>query len=137
MLAQEVARTIQNAPTQTLLIAGSSFEKSQTKKKTKRTAATKTVATTKRTMTATPSEHLPRTTHILHLRAEWLKEICQDFESFPGTMHPIHYQLSLIHPQLKTGTANQRHPFSPAATLLSRNSNGNRNINGTRNSEVV
>jgi CspA family cold shock protein len=33
----------------------------------------------------------------------------------------------LIHPQLKTGSANQRHPFSPAATPLSRNSNGNRN----------
>jgi hypothetical protein len=27
--------------------------------------------------------------------------------------------LSLIHPQLKIGTANQRHPFSPAAILLS------------------
>jgi len=32
MLAQEVARTIRNAPPQTLLIAGSSFEKSKTKK---------------------------------------------------------------------------------------------------------
>jgi CspA family cold shock protein len=30
-----------------------------------------------------------------------------------------YHQLSLIHPQLKVGTANQRHPFSPAATLLS------------------
>jgi hypothetical protein len=29
------------------------------------------------------------------------------------------HQLSLIHPQLKVGTANQRHPFSPAAILLS------------------
>src|SRR5437762_10688671 len=29
------------------------------------------------------------------------------------------YQLSLIHPQLKDGPANQRHPFSPAAILLS------------------
>jgi hypothetical protein len=29
------------------------------------------------------------------------------------------YQLSLIHPQLKVGIANQRHPFSPAAILLS------------------
>lgn len=30
-----------------------------------------------------------------------------------------HHQLSLTHTQLKVGTANQRHPFSPAATLLS------------------
>jgi hypothetical protein len=28
-------------------------------------------------------------------------------------------QLSLIHPQLKVDIANQRHPFSLAATLLS------------------
>jgi CspA family cold shock protein len=33
-----------------------------------------------------------------------------------------HYQLSLNHPQLKVGTANQRHPFSPAATLSQHNS---------------
>jgi CspA family cold shock protein len=37
-------------------------------------------------------------------------------------MHQQHYQLSLIHTQLKVGTANQRHPYSPAAILLSRNS---------------
>jgi CspA family cold shock protein len=30
-----------------------------------------------------------------------------------------HHQLSLILKQLKFGTANQRHPFSPAAILLS------------------
>jgi len=29
------------------------------------------------------------------------------------------HQLSLIHPQLKVGIANQRHPFSSAAILLS------------------
>jgi CspA family cold shock protein len=29
----------------------------------------------------------------------------------------------LVHPQLKIGSANQRHPFSPAATLLSRKFN--------------
>jgi len=28
-------------------------------------------------------------------------------------------KLSLTHTQLKVGTANQRHPFSPAAILLS------------------
>jgi hypothetical protein len=38
---------------------------------------------------------------------------------------------------LKVGSANQRHPFSPAAIPLSRNSNRNRNINGNRNSKVV
>jgi CspA family cold shock protein len=32
------------------------------------------------------------------------------------------YQLSLIHPQLKVGSANQRYALSPAAILLSRNS---------------
>ena len=32
------------------------------------------------------------------------------------------YQLSLIHQQLKVGSANQRYPYHPATTLLSRNS---------------
>jgi cold shock protein len=35
-------------------------------------------------------------------------------------MHPNEQQLSVVHSQLKIGSANQRHPFSPAATLLSR-----------------
>jgi hypothetical protein len=38
------------------------------------------------------------------------------------------HQLSLIDPQLKVGTANQRHPFSPAAILLSTSKKGNRSI---------
>jgi cold shock protein len=38
----------------------------------------------------------------------------------PDKMHPNEQQLSLVHSQLKIGSANQRHPFSPAATLLSR-----------------
>ena len=47
-------------------------------------------------------------------------------ESFYLFRTSNNYQLSLIHPQLKVGSANQRHPLSPAAILLSRNSN-NRN----------
>jgi hypothetical protein len=45
--------------------------------------------------------------------------------------------LSLIHPQLKIGTANQRHPFSSAAILLSNSTKETGLQNGNRNSKVV
>jgi hypothetical protein len=41
-------------------------------------------------------------------------------ESFVGQAASKDYRLSLVHSQLKIGSANQRHLFSPAATLLSR-----------------
>jgi len=44
-------------------------------------------------------------------------------ESFVGQDASNHYRLSLVHSQLKIGSANQRHLFSPAATLLSRQFN--------------
>jgi cold shock protein len=43
---------------------------------------------------------------------------CVDNESFFWLGTSNGYQLSLIHPQLKVGSANQRHPSSSAATLL-------------------
>jgi cold shock protein len=52
---------------------------------------------------------------------------CKIFRIVPRHHASNPYQPSLIHPQLKAGSANQRPPFSPAATLLSRNSKGNRN----------
>jgi hypothetical protein len=53
----------------------------------------------------------------------------QDFEPFLALRESNKYQLSLIHRQLKVGSANQRHPFSRQRFLLSRNSSGNRKIN--------
>ena len=44
----------------------------------------------------------------------------QDSEPFAGGGAPNLYPLSLVHSQLKIGFANQRHLFSPAATILSR-----------------
>jgi hypothetical protein len=59
-------------------------------------------------------------------------------ESFRWRYASNPYQLSLIHPQLKTGSANQRQPFSPRSdSSQPKIKNGNRNTNGTRNSKVV
>jgi hypothetical protein len=46
--------------------------------------------------------------------------------------------LSLIHPQLKVGTANQRHPFSPERFFSAQfNKRKQEHQNGTRNGKVV
>src|ERR1700737_4722078 len=52
----------------------------------------------------------------------------QHSESFRALCYSNEYQLSLIHPQLKVGIANQRHPFSPGL-FSAEIQNGNRNIN--------
>ena len=64
-------------------------------------------------------QRIPRANHRYLLRCLLRCNILSRFEVY-GSLRQ--HQLSLIHPQLKVGTANQRHPYSPAATLLSRNS---------------
>jgi hypothetical protein len=44
----------------------------------------------------------------------------KNYESWDDKPASNRYRLSLVHSQLKIGSANQRHLFSPAATLLSR-----------------
>jgi len=53
----------------------------------------------------------------------------KDSESFDAVVHPTFIGLVWFTCSLKVGFANQRHPSSPAAIPLSRNSNRNRNIN--------
>jgi len=76
------------------------------------------------------------------------KDSLCDFGTFPASFEysessarqdaSNQHRLSLVHSQLKIGSANQRHPFSPAATLLSRKFKLEKgDTNGNRNREVV
>ena len=79
---------------------------------------------------------LVKKAHILS--AGYLFPRWQVSESFAGQDASHQHRLSLVPSQLKVGSANQRHLFSPAATLLSRQFKiEKRNTNGNRNSEVV
>ena len=53
-------------------------------------------------------------------------------ESFSWCRTSNKYQLSLIHPAVEGRSANQRHPLSPAAILLSRNPKQQKQVGGFR-----